>query len=157
MSKDADLLTTVASFRRLVTTLNRVKTHERLTEAAGVRLDRPDVQILVYLLDAGEPRRIGAIAEGLQVESPHVTRHVSALEKRELLERVRDPEDGRAWRIALTPAGAKAAESCRQVTMDWFSVALADWPEDDRAELARLISRLSDDVSERLVNRLAAK
>ncbi|MDR8413647.1 MarR family transcriptional regulator [Nonomuraea sp. 3-1Str] len=157
MSKDADLLTTVASFRRLVTTLNRAKTHERLTEAAGVRLDRPDVQILVYLLDAGEPRRIGAIAEGLQVESPHVTRHVSALEKRELLERVRDPEDGRAWRIALTPTGAKAAESCRQVTMDWFSIALADWPEDDRAELARLISRLSEDVSERLVNHTAAK
>ncbi|MEV0200794.1 MarR family transcriptional regulator [Nonomuraea sp. NPDC050691] len=146
MSKDADLQTTVASFRRLVTTLNRAKTHERLTAAAGVRLDRPDVQVLAYLLDADEPRRIGAIAEGLQVESPHVTRHVSALEKRGLLERVRDPDDGRAWRIALTPAGTKAAESCRQVTMDWFTAALAEWPEADRAELARLISRLSEDV-----------
>ncbi|NUW42511.1 MarR family winged helix-turn-helix transcriptional regulator [Nonomuraea rhodomycinica] len=150
MSKDADLQTTVASFRRLVTSLNRAKTHERLTSAAGVRLDRPDVQVLAYLLDAGEPRRIGAIAEGLQVESPHVTRHVSALEKRGLLERVRDPDDGRAWRITLTPAGVKAAESCRQVTLDWFTGALADWPEADRAELARLLSRLSEDMYVRL-------
>ncbi|HEX4814214.1 MAG TPA: MarR family winged helix-turn-helix transcriptional regulator [Nonomuraea sp.] len=153
---DVDLDRTVSAFRALVTTLNRVKTHERLTEAAGVRLDRPDVQILVHLLDSGEPRRIGMIAEGLQVESPHVTRHVSALERRGLVERVRDPDDGRAWRIALTGEGAEVARRCRRVTTEWFETALAGWPAEDRAELTRLLEKLSTDVHAHLKARLTA-
>ncbi|MEV4175640.1 MarR family transcriptional regulator [Nonomuraea sp. NPDC049709] len=154
---DEDLNSTVAAFRRLVTTINRGKTHERLTEAAGVRLDRPDVQILVHLLDAGEPRRIGVIAENLQVESPHVTRHVAALEQRGLLERVRDPDDGRAWQIVLTEEGAEVASRCRRVTTEWFEGALADWSAADRAELSRLMSKLSDDLCERMRARLVIK
>ncbi|MFG1958413.1 MarR family winged helix-turn-helix transcriptional regulator [Nonomuraea sp. NPDC049028] len=150
-----DLSKTVSAFRRLVTTLNRAKTHDQLTQAAGVRLDRPDVQILVYLLDAGEPRRVGAIAEGLQVESPHVTRHVSSLEQRGLLSRVKDPDDGRAWRIALTDEGAEAATRCRRITVDWFDAAIADWPAEERAELERLLSKLSDDLCTHLQGRFA--
>ncbi|KAB8193408.1 MarR family transcriptional regulator [Nonomuraea phyllanthi] len=147
---DEDLQRTVVAFRRLVTTLNRAKTHDRLTEAAGVRLDRPDVQILVHLLDAGEPRRIGAIAEGLQVESPHVTRHVTSLEQRDLVRRVRDPDDGRAWRVTLTEEGAEVAGRCRRVTTDWFEGALAEWSEEDRADLSRLMAKLSDDLCSHL-------
>lgn len=154
---DDDLRTTVAAFRRLVTTLNRGKTHERLTEAAGVRLDRPDVQILVDLLEAEEPRRIGVIAESLQVESPHVTRHVAALEQRGLVERVRDPDDGRAWRIALTGNGAEAALKCRAVTDEWLRGALAGWPERDKSELSRLLGKLSDDLQEHLKARQVLK
>ncbi|MFB4276936.1 MULTISPECIES: MarR family winged helix-turn-helix transcriptional regulator [unclassified Nonomuraea] len=154
---DEDLNSTVAAFRRLVTTINRGKTHERLTEAAGVRLDRPDVQILVHLLDAGEPRRIGVIAENLQVESPHVTRHVAALEQRGLLERVRDPDDGRAWQIVLTEEGAEVASRCRRVTTEWFEGALADWSAADRAELSRLMGKLSDDLCEHMRARLVIK
>lgn len=154
---DEDLRTTAAAFRRLVTTLNRGKTHERLTEAAGVRLDRPDVEVLVNLLDAGEPRRVGVIAESLQVESPHVTRHVAALEQRGLVERVRDPDDGRAWRIALTEEGAEAASRCRMVTNDWIEGAVATWPEQDKAELGRLLSKLSDDLYEHLKARQVVK
>lgn len=152
-----DLNKTVGAFRRLVTTLNRAKTHERLTEAAGVRLDRPDVQIVVHLLDTGEPRRIGVIAEALQVESPHVTRHVAALEQRGLVERVRDADDRRAWRIALTEEGVEVANRCRKVTAGWFEDALADWSESDRAELSRLMVKLSDDVCSSLRARLDAK
>ncbi|MDP4502693.1 MarR family winged helix-turn-helix transcriptional regulator [Nonomuraea turcica] len=154
---DEDLNRTVSAFRTLVTTLKRGKTHERLTEAAGIRLDRPGVEILVSLLDAGEPRRIGAIAEALQVESPHVTRHVAALEQRGLVERVRDPDDGRAWRIALTQEGAEAADKCRKVTTDWFEGALADWSAADRTDLARLMEKLADDVTAHLRAQLVIK
>jgi DNA-binding MarR family transcriptional regulator len=157
MEMDEDLKKTVSAFRKLVTTLRRGKTHERLTEAAGIRLDRPGVEILVSLLDAGEPRRIGAIAEALQVESPHVTRHVAALEQRGLVERVRDPDDGRAWRIALTEEGTSAASKCAQVTTQWFEGAMADWSAADRAELSRLMEKLTDDVCAHLRAQLVIK
>ncbi|MBO3749116.1 MarR family transcriptional regulator [Streptosporangiaceae bacterium NEAU-GS5] len=147
MNMDEELSRTVSAFRRLVTTINRAKTHDRIVEAAGVHLDRPDVQILTYLLDAAQPRRVGAIAEGLQVESPHVTRHVALLERRDLLVRVQDPDDRRAWLIDLTPAGIDAARRCREVTTTWFADALAGWPDADRAELSRLLGQLADDLS----------
>ncbi|MBF8185958.1 MarR family transcriptional regulator [Nonomuraea sp. K274] len=147
---DPHLVTTVAAFRRLVSAINRGKTHARLTEAAGVRLDRPDVQVLICLLDADRPLRIGAIAEVLQVESPHVTRHVAGLERLGLVRRVRDPEDGRAWRIMLTDDGTEVAMRCQKVTTAWFEAAVADWSEADRAELARLMGMLSDDLGAHL-------
>ncbi|PZG37514.1 MarR family transcriptional regulator [Spongiactinospora gelatinilytica] len=145
-----DLFTTVAAFRRLVTMFKRARTTEPLSDAAGVRIDRPDAEILVHLLEAGEPRRIGAIADALQVESPHITRHVCALERRGLLERVRDPGDGRAWRINLTSQGLGTAEQCRRFTAKWIGAALAEWSDSDRAELQRLLVKLADDVSHKM-------
>ncbi|RBQ15545.1 MarR family transcriptional regulator [Spongiactinospora rosea] len=144
-----DLFTTVAAFRRLVTMLKRAKT-EQLSDASGARIDRPDVEILVHLLEVAEPRRIGAIADALRVESPHVTRHVCAMERRGLLERVRDPDDGRAWRINLTSDGRHTAEECRRFTAKWIGAAVAGWPESDRAELQRLLVKLANDVSHEL-------
>ncbi|WP_214323101.1 MarR family winged helix-turn-helix transcriptional regulator [Nonomuraea sediminis] len=147
---DERLTGTVAAFRQIIATLRREKMAGGLSRAAGMPLDQPDVQVLVYLLDAGEPRRVGAIADGLQVAGPHVTRHVSALEGRGLLERVRDPEDGRAWQITLTSEGDKVAQQCVELTTAWFGAAMADWPEEDRDELLRLLTKLNTDVTEHI-------
>ena len=145
---DGRLVGTVAAFRQLVTTLRREKMAGMITRAAGVPLDQPDVQVMVYLLDAGEPRRVGAIAHGLQVAGPHVTRHVSGLERMGLLERVRDPDDGRAWQITLTGKGTEVAQRCVEITTAWFAKAMEDWPESDKDELLRLMSKLAGDVSD---------
>ncbi|MFI6598253.1 MarR family winged helix-turn-helix transcriptional regulator [Nonomuraea sp. NPDC050536] len=150
---DGRLTSTVAVFRQLIATLRREKMAGGLGRAAGMPLDQPDVQVLVYLLDAGEPRRVGAIAEGLQVAGPHVTRHVAALEGRGLLERVRDPDDGRAWQIALTSEGDRLARQCVEFTTGWFGTAMADWPESDRDELLRLLTKLYTDVTEHIQRR----
>lgn len=144
---DERLSSTVVAFRQLVTTIRRAKMADEIARAAGVPLDQPDVQVLVFLHDAGEPRRVGAIAEGLKVASPHVTRHVSGLERLGLLERVRDPEDGRAWRIALTGEGTRVARTCVEYTTAWFARATADWPEQDKADLDRLLHKLLGDIS----------
>lgn len=75
-----------------------------------------------------------------------MTRHVAALERRGLVERVRDPDDGRAWRIALTEDGGHAALACRRAASQWFEAVLSGWPEPERAELARLMGKLADDM-----------
>ncbi|MFI6323430.1 MarR family winged helix-turn-helix transcriptional regulator [Nonomuraea sp. NPDC050556] len=143
---DSRLFQTVAAFRQVIATIRRGKLTGEIVRAAGVPLDQPDVQVLTYLLDVGEPRRVGAIANGLQVAGPHVTRHVAGLEEQGLLQRVRDPDDGRAWQIALTPEGAEVAGRCVAATSAWFDQAMTGWPESDREELHRLLTKLAADM-----------
>ncbi|MFC4589410.1 MarR family winged helix-turn-helix transcriptional regulator [Sphaerisporangium corydalis] len=136
----------VMALSRLIRALGRARTHDMLTQEAGVQIERPAEKILGSLRVAGEPRRIGAIADELQVESPHVTRHVAVLERRGYVERVADPHDRRASLIRLTPIGEDAADRCRGVTGAWFDAALRNWPEEDRKELIRLVPKLADDL-----------
>ncbi|MFI6504091.1 MarR family winged helix-turn-helix transcriptional regulator [Nonomuraea typhae] len=151
---DRDLASAVAAFRGVVALLKRAKTYETMGLAAGVRLDQPEAQVLVHLVDSGEPRRIGAIAQALQVESPHVTRTVTKLERQGLVERVRDPDDGRAWRIWLTAHGTEVAQVCNRVNLELFDSAMAGWPPEDRDALTRLLGKLSEDMSALLAERL---
>ncbi|WP_327085463.1 MarR family winged helix-turn-helix transcriptional regulator [Nonomuraea sp. NBC_01738] len=153
---DRELAVTVAAFRSVVSTLKRAKTHDLMATVAGMRIDQPEAQVLIHLLDSGDPRRVGAIAQALQVESPHVTRTVAKLERQGLVERVRDPDDGRAWRIGLTGQGGDVAQVCMRVNMELFETAMAGWVPQDRAELTRLLGRLSEDMLGILEARLDA-
>ncbi|MFD9940506.1 MarR family winged helix-turn-helix transcriptional regulator [Nonomuraea sp. NPDC059023] len=151
---DQELASTVAAFRSVVSTLKRAKTHDMMGTVAGMRVDQPDAQVLIHLLDSGEPRRVGAIAQALHVESPHVTRTVTKLERQGLLERVRDPDDGRAWRIWLTPRGTDVAQVCLRVNLELFETAMAAWDPQDRADLTRLLGKLSTEMTAILEERL---
>ncbi|MFD4901088.1 MarR family winged helix-turn-helix transcriptional regulator [Streptomyces sp. NPDC058411] len=146
----ADLLAVLPRITRLSGALTKGRLIERATAEAGLALDRPAVGVLVSLRTADKPLRIGEIADRMQVVGPHVTRQVQALEKRGLVRRVGDPHDRRASLIEPTEAGAEAANRYVASLLGWFAEALADWPQQDRDDLARLLTRLADDVTARL-------
>jgi DNA-binding MarR family transcriptional regulator len=77
-----------------------------------------------------------------------VTRQVQQLEKTGYLTRVPDPNDRRAQRIELTPAGRDAVDRVREASCRGMSVALADWSPEDLEQLATLCHRLVDDFFE---------
>jgi DNA-binding MarR family transcriptional regulator len=108
------------------------------------------VGVLVSLRAAGEPLRIGEIADRMQVVGPHVTRQVQLLEKRHLVRRIADPHDRRASLIEPTGAGEEVANRYVASLLGWFAGVLADWPAQDRDDLLRLLARFADDVTARL-------
>lgn len=144
------LLELLPRLTQLSTTLSRGQLYERATATAGVSLERPSMTILVVLATAGEPLRIGRIAEQMQVAGPHVTRHVQGLEHRRLVERVVDPGDQRARLIALTAAGRAVTDRYLSAVSGWFTGALAGWTAEDRSELTRLLGRMVDDLGDHL-------
>ncbi|MEU8707968.1 MarR family winged helix-turn-helix transcriptional regulator [Streptomyces sp. NPDC048565] len=145
-----DLLAVLPRITQLSSALTKGRLIEHAAEAAGLTLDRPAVGVLVALRTADKPLRIGEIADRMQVVGPHVTRQVQALEKRGLVRRVADPHDRRASLIEPTEAGTEAANRYVTSLLGWFAKALADWPQQDRDDLTRLLARLADDVTARL-------
>ncbi|WP_431034880.1 MarR family winged helix-turn-helix transcriptional regulator [Streptomyces sp. P6-2-1] len=146
----AGFLAALPRFTQLSTAFTKGRLPERAAQASGLHLDKPAISVLLNLRTSGRPLRIGEIAERMSVVGPHVTRHVQVLEKRGLVHRVSDPEDRRASLIELTPAGSEGVERYGASLFSWFTDVLADWPEQDRAELARLLTRLANDVTERI-------
>ena len=113
---------------------------------AGVRLDRAGATLLFKLSAKGDSLRVTDLAEILGVDTPTVTRKVQQLERDGMVVRQTDPDDRRASRIRLTPAGRRTIERVRRARRTWLEQLLQDWDDDDLSALADLLSRFAEDL-----------
>jgi DNA-binding MarR family transcriptional regulator len=67
-----------------------------------------------------------ALAGAERVRPQSMATIVAALEQHGLIERTRDPEDGRRQVVSLTDEGRRRAESDRQVREEWLARALQE-------------------------------
>ena len=126
--------------------ITQVRVHERLLRLAGVRLDRAGATLLFKLSARGESLRVTDLAETLGVDTPTVTRKVQQLERDGMVVRQSDPEDRRASRIRLTPAGRRTIERVRRARRAWLDRLLQGWDDDDLSDLADLLSRFAENL-----------
>lgn len=78
-----------------------------------------------------------------------MSRRLASLAARGLITREPDPADRRASLLTLTAAGSEAVERERARRVALITDALDGWEEHDRAELARLLSHLTDTLEAR--------
>ncbi|GLY76428.1 MarR family winged helix-turn-helix transcriptional regulator [Actinoallomurus iriomotensis] len=145
MTAPEDVIEIERALTRIAHLLTRARQHDRIVGEAGVAVDRASAPLLRALADAPGPVRMGALADRLAVEAPHVTRQVQRLQRAGFVERVPDPDDGRAQLVRITAEGADAVECLRAVIRRRMAEALADWSEEDRHDLAVLCHRMVDD------------
>ncbi|HJR39302.1 MAG TPA: MarR family transcriptional regulator, partial [Nocardioidaceae bacterium] len=72
--------------------------------------------------------------------------HVTALERRGLLDRGDDPDDGRAHRVALSRRGRRCLEQGASRRRAMIARALDGWSLEDREQLRMLLTRLHLDL-----------
>jgi DNA-binding MarR family transcriptional regulator len=120
-----------------------------IVRRVAARHDLSVVQMrLLGILRDREPG-ILALAGHLELDKSSVTGLVDRAERRDLVERVADPDDGRAVRVRLTKEGrALAARGAEEVT-DELLAATADLTEPQRRQLASLLSRIASPVARR--------
>ena len=152
MSEALDPAAVLPHLMQLGTVLNRSQLVERAMDHVGLPIDRPGMTVLMTLRMAGQPLRVGEIATRMQVVGPHVTRHLHDLEGAGLVRRVTDPTDQRARLIELTDSGAAAAGRYLEAILGWFTGAVADWSEEDRATFGRLLTRFVSDLQARVAD-----
>lgn len=119
----------------------------RTIHASPGELSAPDLGVLVRL-KAQEGARSRDLAHALGLDPSTMSRRIASLVERGLIERTPDPADRRAQVLTLTTAGRRAVTEERARRVALVTDRLADWDERDRAELARLLARLTDTLEQ---------
>lgn len=101
--------------------------------------------VLVALRDA--PARVGDIAERNVSDASTVSRQVSHLTALGLVEKVPDPQDGRAQLVALSDEGRAVLDELVARREAWFVELLSDWPDEDVATFIHYLDRFCDTVA----------
>ncbi|WP_206037502.1 MarR family transcriptional regulator [Rhodococcus sp. HNM0569] len=108
------------------------------TDEVGT-LERAAYVILAHLVTDGS-QRITALAEAVHSDVSTLSRQAALLVDLGLVERHRDPEDGRAWLLSPSERGISVFRSNRRRRAAHFARVLRDW---DDASIEMLESLLS--------------
>jgi len=119
--------------------MTQARLHERLLQTAGVRLDRAGGALLYKLYVNRDSLRVTTLADLLGVDAPTVTRKVQQLEQEGYVTRHPDPDDRRATRIELSPAGRRTLQRVLDARRSWIASLFEGW---DRAQLVAFASAL---------------
>lgn len=135
--------------------LSRLFRRSRSTSMGLARRVHPDMDAAGYAfvsqIDLGTPPgsagvRASDVALALGLDKSTVSRGIAQLERLGLLERVPDPDDGRARLLRLTEDGAKRFRSIRAQRRAEFEAILERWDYEDLEQLATLLHRLNTDI-----------
>ena len=107
------------------------------------------MRLLEALAAASHPLSVGEIADAVGVDQPRASRLVQQSVDLDLVRREADPDDARRTRVALTDAGARLVRGFRGERREAIDAALAAFTDDERAELARLLTKLADSWPQR--------
>jgi DNA-binding MarR family transcriptional regulator len=130
---------------RLGRLLSSRRVHSGMAGAAGVTLPQQAMHVLRALGDR-DPLPMGDLARAARMDAGAVSRQVRLLEEAGLAERTPSPQHRSVVLVVATPAGRAMADRFERVRSSQLSRALADWSDDDRTELGRLLLRLVDDL-----------
>lgn len=106
------------------------------------RLDRSGY-LLARTLDGRGPMTIGALAAVLGLDATTVTRQVAAMDADGLVRRTKDPRDGRACVVELTPTGVRRMTEVRDAREARVAVLLGDWTDEERRALGDSLARFN--------------
>lgn len=108
----------------------------------------PALLPLLWALGCDGNQRLSDLAARLRLDASTVSRYVARLEKLGLARRTEDPDDRRATRLSLSPAGRRATDTAMQRRREVVADALSGWSPADRETLRGLLSRLAADVEQ---------
>jgi DNA-binding MarR family transcriptional regulator len=96
------------------------------------------------ILTTDGPLRIGDLARASRVSQPSMTKVQQQLVEEELVYRIADVGDSRAWLIAITPKGTQALEDWRSQLAQAMSPMFSDLTPHELQVLERAVGILQD-------------
>ena len=100
--------------------------------------------ILFNLID--EPKRVSLLAECVLSDVSMVSRQVTTLVSHGLLDKVADPQDGRACMVSLSGEGTELVERLRTGRAEWFRETLKDWEPAEAEAFGDFLERFAASV-----------
>jgi len=100
------------------------------------------LHFVLRLVGEGECRA-AELAARLGIGAPVLSRHIAELEERGLVIRRKDPDDGRALLVAITPSGLERLQQLDAQRSAAFQEHLWDWNEEDAVRAAETLHQLT--------------
>jgi DNA-binding MarR family transcriptional regulator len=105
---------------------------------------------VLWALGSGEGVSQRELAEKVRLAPPTVTAMLQKMERGGLIERTGDENDQRVTRLRLTESGRALSHDLRVAHGEYIATTIGSMPEQDRRDLARLLGKLSDNISSAL-------
>lgn len=134
----------------LVSVMTRPAPDQRLLAEAGVQLDRALFPLLVRIGLYG-PVGVVDLADMVGRDHSTVSRQLARLADQGLIERGCGKKDQRVRTAVATEAGREMVAAIGAARRRLYAKVLADWSEDDKAALTRLLRRFADGMDRTLV------
>jgi DNA-binding MarR family transcriptional regulator len=99
--------------------------------------------LLLNRLDRTGAVGVKALAQAMGIDSSTVTRQVAPLVDCGLVERVPNPDDGRAVLLELSEQGRQRLQEVRASRQELMRVLTDGWPEEDQEAFCRLLTRFN--------------
>jgi DNA-binding MarR family transcriptional regulator len=108
-------------------------------------VDAGSYAVLLVIRDAG-PLRLVELADELGLDKSTMSRQIAPLLRLGLVARRPDPEDGRAFLLELSLAGAERLDAVTGERRAAWRAQLAAWSTEDIAALADGLARLAESL-----------
>ena len=112
----------------------------RLRATFGITLPRFDLMAQLERYPQG--LRMGELSKRMMVTGGNITGITDQLEREQLVVRVPDPKDGRAYSVKLTAEGRRAFAEMAVVHEGWIAELLQDMSGADKGRLIDLLSQM---------------
>jgi DNA-binding MarR family transcriptional regulator len=112
------------------------RTARRLRQEAGSELS-PSQSAALATIDRHGPLTPSELAVRERIKRPTATRVIAVLEEAGLVDRTRDPQDGRSSLVTLAPAGRVLLDRVRTRTDVYLARRLRELDPEERATLDR--------------------
>jgi len=119
--------------------------YQETMRRAKCSLPQGTVWLLGRLAKSG-PTRLSEIAATLGVDNSTLTPQVQRLERDGLIVRKVDTRDRRAALLQVTRSGRAVLARLHRTRAEMFNEILAGWSERDRAQAAKVLNRLAEQL-----------
>lgn len=118
----------------------------RLRSDFGITLPRFD--LMAQLERHPDGLRMGELSRRMMVTGGNITGITDQLQHEGLVERIPDPDDGRAYSVRLTAGGRRTFRKMARVHEGWVAALLDGVSPDEKEKLIQLLSRLKQQLNQ---------
>jgi DNA-binding MarR family transcriptional regulator len=109
---------------------------------------QPAAYLILGHVNENGPVRASSIVEVFDMDKGAISRHVHHLIELGLVDRMPDPDDGRATLLSVTDEGARRMKDVSDHRRKWLDERLGDWSEQELADFVRELARYNAALSD---------
>lgn len=91
-------------------------------------------------------RNVKALAEDLKLDISTVSRQISALELKQYVTRMPDPQDGRSFSLQMTDSGTDVLLEHKKARLSRVEKVFSNWSEDECQQFGVLLKKFNDSI-----------